>query len=325
MVYAAIIWTDDNNTPVGAPVTAGQVQLANSADFSGQVAITATPNPGATRFHFEIILSGETSVDDRWVFDQFQMIRTPAFTASAGYGRGPYGTGPYGGTSTNLSGPVVAWKPASQVDVYPLVEYSTDDGLSWQPVRRTEYGAYDPITRLAVVHDYEAPLGRPTLYRAKTAARDYQTDPVNGALIVSAPTATKGATLTVTDYYLLDPFTSARIPFNISADGGSVAELSMNRPRPQQEFAPLGRQFKVILSDVQKGNEFDWRLVVPTAADWDNLEALLATGHTLLVQTPLGRSWYVQPGSARKLTAALEGAVDHGAVIEFSGFEQGRP
>jgi hypothetical protein len=323
--YAVVVWADDNNTPVGAPVGVGQIQLVNGPDFSDQVAITATPNAGATRFYIEIVLTGETSVDDRWVFDQFQMVRMPAFTAAAGYGRGPYGRGPYGGTSTRQGGPIIAWKPASQVDVFPLVEYSTDNGSSWQPVRRTEYGAYDPITRLAVVHDYEAPLGVPTMYRAKTAARDYQTDPTNGALIVSAPTSAQSAVLTVNDYYLLDPFTSIRVPFNISADGGSIAELSMNRPRPQQEFAPLGRQFKIILSDTPKGNEFDWRLVVPTAGDWDRLEALLATGHTLLVQTPLGRSWYVQPGSARKLTAALEGAVDHGAVIEFSGFEQGRP
>lgn len=320
--YGAIVFTSSNGTVVGAPVSTGTFTLARSDDLSDPVYINARPPAGATRFYLEVNCQGETSVDDRWVFDQFQVVRVPAVPPDHGFGFGPFGYGPFGGDGEAAA--FIPWKPASQVDVYPYVEYSTDGGASWQPVRRTEYAAYDPYTRVARIYDYETPLGVETMYRARTAARDYQTDPVSGTLLISSATTSRAVTLTVTDHHLVDPFTQTRIPFRIAASGGAP-ELKMTRPTPQQDFSPVGRRYKIILSDVAKGNEFSWRIVTPTAADWDAMEAMLATGHTLLVQTPIGRSWYIKPGATRQLTAALEGATDHGAVIEFSGYEQARP
>ncbi len=322
--YGAIVWTDDNWAVTGSPVSTGMFPLDVSDEFSDPVTVTAYPPEGATRFYLEVFMTGETSVDDRWVFDQFQMVRVPDVQPDYGFGEGPFGDGPFGGTEEGEA-QLVAWKPASQVDVYPYVEWSADDGATWAPVRRTEYAAYDPMTRTAWVYDYETPLGAEVLYRARTAARDYQTDPVSGAWIISAPTTTRSVTLGVDDYWLVDPFTQERVAFRLVADGGSLVQLSMSKPTPQQDFAPVGRHFKLILSDVAKGNEFTWRILVLSAADWDAMDAMIATRHVLLVQTPIGRSWYVQPGSARQITAALDGTTDHGAIIEFSGYEQQRP
>jgi hypothetical protein len=318
---AAIVWTDDNWTVVGAGVSTGTFPLVDSDEFSDPMVVTAYPPPGATRFYVQIHMTGESNENDRWLFDRFQVVRVPEVLPDYSFGEGPFGYGPFGGGD---GPPVMLWKPASQVDVYPYVEWSADGGDTWAPVRRTAYAAYDPATRTARVYDYEAPLGVEVLYRARTAARDYQTDPRTGVWIISTPTTTRAVTLTVDGWYLVDPYSQTRVPFRIVADSG-IPQLSMSKPTPQQDFAPVGRPYKIILSDVAKGNEFTWKILVPSAADWDAMDAMVTSGRILLVQSPLGRSWYVLPGAARQLTAPLVPDADLGAVIELTGYEQERP
>lgn len=327
---AFLVWRDGNAADVGAPVAAGRVELANSSTFTGPVVVSATPPSGATHFRLRLVLAGEAATADRWIFDRFQVARLPLVPpdTSFGYGPfgfGPFGYGPFGGSTTATQGPVLAWKPASQVDVYPLVEYSTDGGDTWSGVRLTERAVYDPVTRIARVYDYEAPLGKPVLYRARTAARDYQLDPTSGVLIVSAPTSTREVTLTVDGYYVIDPFTQQRIRFDHSAPGGSAVELKMETARPTADFSPVGSRYRLVVHDVEKGGTFAWRITLADAAAVETFSQMLATGHTLLVQTPTGSYWYVKPGAARNLTSVWDGDRDHGGVIEFSGFEQARP
>ncbi|WP_212743936.1 hypothetical protein, partial [Glutamicibacter sp. V16R2B1] len=320
---ATLTMLDGNDAAVGA-VSVGVV-LDETPEFSDQVAVTIVKPDGATRFSLDLYLDGESSTDDRWIFDQFQVARLPLVASPQGFGVGPFGFGPFGGTISGQAGraPTLAWKPASQVDVYPLVEWSTDDGDTWTPVRHTDRAAYDPVTRTALVYDYEAPIGKPVMYRVRTVARDFQTDPVAGALLVSAPTTTRVVTLDVDGYWILDPYTQKRLPFNIAASSGAP-ELRMTRPIPRGEFSPYGADYKVLVYDRAKGNEFDWRIALESHAAWDEFDALLASGHTLLVQTPIGKSWYIRP-SDWKPTVPLEGVRDMGAVIEFSGYEQPRP
>jgi hypothetical protein len=316
---AAMVYTDANGVAVATLGT--RVDLPAGAEFSDPVVGTLRAPIGATHVHLELRLTGDTTGSDRWVFDQFQVVRMPLVQPEYGFGVGPFGVGPFGGTTGTF--PVMAWKSASQMDVYPLVEYSVDDGATWAPVRLTERAAYDPLTRVAIVHDYEAPAGRQVLYRARTAARDYQTDPVSGVLIVSAPTEPATVTLTASGYWILDPFTQVRLPFRVI---GSPPVLEMERPRPQGEFSPSSRTHKVITSDRMKGREFSWRIALPDDAAWDAFESMLETGHTLLVTTPRpGRQWYVQPGGSTGLVSELENDVDHGAVLTFAGYEQARP
>lgn len=268
-----LLWYDDLGAPVGAPAYGGTVTLVSGSSFTF-AHMEATAPAGATQWNVQLILAGETATTDRWIFDRFGMVRTVA-----------------GSTA------LVPWKPSPGVDTWPQVEFSDDGGSSWQVVRNTELVVFDPITKLSTVYDYEAVPNTVRTYRARTAGIDYTIDPVNGARLLSNPSAASlTCTLSVNDFYLVDSYTQTRIVLP------QIGDVVFSSEEPQTTFSPLGRTYPVVQSDVTKGEVLGLRLAFNSAAAYDQFEAIRRTQHVLLIQSPYTRSWYVKLGTPRETT-----------------------
>jgi len=266
----SILWYDDLSAQVGSSY-GGQATLASSSAFTSYYMSVEAPS-GATRWSVQLVLTGETATTDRWIFDRFGFGRVPALTSA-----------------------LQAWRPSQGVNPYPYVEY-TDNSTDWYPVRFTQYGVFDPVTRLATVYDYEAPSNTARTYRARTGALDYQIDSVSGAAVLSSASSTLAATLAVSDFYVVDPYGQARVRLPI------IGDVVVSSDEPQGVFQPLGRTNAVVLSDTPKGETFSFQLGFNGVAEWSAFEALRQSQRVLYLQTPGSSSYYVKLGGPRVST-----------------------
>jgi hypothetical protein len=299
-VQPSVIWTDDNGAQVGQPLYGAAVTLANSANF-GIFSITGNAPVQATKWRVEFVLAGEASTVNRFIFDRHSMARvSPGVVATQD------------------------WKVSPGVDTYPLVEYSDDAGVTWLAVRYTELSVYDPLTRQAVVNDWEAPPNAARLYRVKTAGVDYQIDANNGAYIVSAPSATSlPATLTVSHFYIVDIVTQIRLQIKVRPGQEYVTNA------PQGVFDLAGRTSSVVLKDVRKGKNLALTFYLATLAELNAWEDILEADNVLYYQTPMGRAWYFTIGS-QVTTHLMESPADimiNGGCyqVQMSTIEVARP
>jgi hypothetical protein len=293
-----INWSDDLGAVVGAPAYGGSITLANSASFT-KYGMTAVAPDGATHWNVQLVLAGELNTTDRWVFDQFGFVRVAAGTTA-----------------------LQVWKPSPAVDTWPQVEYSDDAGATWTLVRLTNLSLYDPITRLGVVYDYEVVPNVARLYRARTAGLDFVTDPISGASLLSNPSSSAACTLTVTDFYLIDPYTQTRLLLPL------VGDVGFTSTEPQGVFDPLGRTSPVVQSDVVKTEQFALRLAFNTAASYDAFEVVRATRHVLWLQSPATRAWYVKLGPSRATVWGMGTTKDTSGgkfQLEIAATEVSRP
>lgn len=175
---------------------------------------------------------------------------------------------------------------------YPSVERSDDGGISYTLVRNTDANKYDVITRTATVYDYESTNGVLATYRAATLGTDDA-----GAPLASPYSSTLTATLNVTGFYLVDPFTQTVLPFQQAGD------LELASSEPQAVFAPIGRSREVVLSDKSKGDHLGLILLFRTGAQYDLFETMRRRNNVLFLQTPWHRSWQIRLGSQRSATA----------------------
>lgn len=156
-----------------------------------------------------------------------------------------------------------------------VVERVHDDGSRW-PMRSMS----DVSGGAAFGFDYETPLSEPFHYEADNS----------GSTISSSPT-----TLTVAERALL---TVPGIPIM----GGPVMLLTrpeFTRPRPQAALDILGRETRIIKSDVLQAPQFALTLLTRSDEEANVLLATLAIAPVLLLRVPGTRvtSWcYVQTG-----------------------------
>jgi hypothetical protein len=288
---------DDSDTVVGAPVSVGTATLPGTTYVP--VFGSANAPDGATKLEIQLVLFGEVATTDRWAFDQMGVVRVP--------------------DNWFFQQP---WKPSSQVDTYAIVEFSDDSGATWDTVRYTETSLYDPTSRQAFVFDYEAPPNVARQYRARTGARDYQIDPLEGADLSSGPSGVLSATLTVTDFYVVDPQDLVRLVLP------QIGDITLSSPMPQGRFDPLGRKYAVTVSDVPKGEDITLRLAFNSQAEFDAFESLRLSQHVLFIQTPGQRSWYVTLGGPRAATwgmGTMKDGVGGKYTVEVPAIETARP
>lgn len=289
-------WLDDNDKLV-ATTFIGTATLVNTTYVS--VGGTAAAPVGATKLQPRLLLFGEVATTDRFGFDSFGVIRTP--------------------DGWSFSQP---WKPASQVDAYAIVEFSDDAGATWDSIRFTDSSLFDPVSRIAVLYDYEAPPNVARQYRAKTGAKDYQIDPVAGTLLSSAPSGAFSATLSVSDFYIIDPYTLTRLKLP------HIGDLALSSEEPAAEFEPLGRPYTIVVSDVPKGERFTLSLAFNSRAEYQAFEAMRQTQHVLYIQTPSLDSWYVKLRGPRAATLKMGTILGVGGgkyVVDVPAVQVGRP
>lgn len=174
---------------------------------------------------------------------------------------------------------------------YPFVERSDDGGTTWTPIRNTTNPTYDLVTRQVTLYDYEATNGVQATYRASTLGTDDL-----GAPLASPVSATATATLTVSKFYLVDPFTQTVIPVQITGN------FEMKATTPEGVYSPIGRSTEVVLSDVSKGEHIGVTLFFRNGAAFNQFETLRKTNHVLFLQTPWLRSFQVRIAADRSAT-----------------------
>ena len=167
-----------------------------------------------------------------------------------------------------------------------LLQYSDDSGVTWKTVRGaatlTPAGAAQYIS----IYDYEATPQLARRYRAQISA-------LNGQ-IVSPFSSAPSITTNPTKFWLKYPKGSAlNMVVNIDIP------LPHTRPETQTTFAILGKTRPVVGADALLGHQSSGITIhTQTLAEWNSLQALLATQDTLLLQSPFGEQWYIRMGGA---------------------------
>lgn len=147
-----------------------------------------------------------------------------------------------------------------------------------------------PITGdIAIVEDYEAPLGQAVSYYLKvwTALPAYRATLSDSIVIPEPPPS---------EIILKDPGLPARQTTAVVAKGGAP---TWTRKARQGINAIRGRARPIVISDVRTSREGTMTLVTETAQELADMWWLLETGNTLLIQWPSlwgERDAYVQIG-----------------------------
>ncbi|MGW1551597.1 hypothetical protein [Streptomyces sp. NPDC002346] len=142
---------------------------------------------------------------------------------------------------------------------------------------------------VAVVEDYEAPLGVDVRYYLKTwtTTASYRATS-SEAIVIPEPLQT--------EIVLKDPGLPARQTTAVVAAGG---QPSWTRKARQGVNPVRGRAMPIVISDVRTSREGTMTLITETAQDLADMWWLLETGNTILIQWPAlwgERDTYVQIG-----------------------------
>lgn len=168
---------------------------------------------------------------------------------------------------------------------------------TWNPVRFADLLTSDPFGaqtgQVLSFADYEVPPARPTVWRARVAAV------INGLAAASPYSPYVTAYLAApTEPILLDPLH----PESAVTVGIQVGE---NRKMDEDsgEFHPAGRDDDPVFVRDWVGDTVTWALAVSSQQDLINLERLLRTDNSLLMQRPEGGQQYVRVSSQETSTS----------------------
>lgn len=112
--------------------------------------------------------------------------------------------------------------------------------------------------------------------------------------IVSTPSSIDTETLSVTDWWLIDPDLGTALKLRIWGPS-----FDTDRLEDQGIFQPLGRDRDIVVSDVVRGNRFTLRIYFDNQADFDTFETLRARVKPLLLRSDMNDQWWIKLGSAR--------------------------
>ncbi len=196
-------------------------------------------------------------------------------------------------------------------------EYQLSDG-TWGEVRGA---GRVPATSGAdaVAYDYEAVPNVATSYRAFAGRVN------SGSDVFSAASITRTATVTITEWTLVDFAGGTRMDITLSAPPVFSSE------ERSAEFLPIGRKHPVTLADTVGGEQTTLSLVFLTHAAYQSFEAMRKLQRTLLLQDPQGQSearqWYIRLGAVR--ASAMVNTQTRGAitwrVVSIDASERARP
>lgn len=161
------------------------------------------------------------------------------------------------------------------------VQRSEDGGTTWEPLRLTTDTDGLVAGTSADLYDYEAPNGTVMKYRVR-ALHEVST----GNYVASDWAATASATWTDTAWWLKCPEQPA---LNMIVYPDSLP--GYQRPSRQGVFQALGSTETVIVADTRGAPRGTLRLQIDTPAEQDDLDALLDTNATLLLQCPPEHHW----------------------------------
>ena len=115
-------------------------------------------------------------------------------------------------------------------------------------------------------------------------------------LVTSAVSSPASITGTANAPWLKDPLDPTRnMELDITGD-----EFVYSGDSSTGSFDPLGRRNPIVISDVVKGEEFDFTAYVLTKAEEDKFDVLYNSVRTLLLQLPDGRQWYIRMRKRKK-------------------------
>lgn len=157
----------------------------------------------------------------------------------------------------------------------------SEDGATWEPLRLTTDTDGVIAGTSADVYDYEAPNGTLMSYRVRAL---HEVSP--GYNVASAWAATSTATWTDTAWWLKCP---EHPSLNMVVVPDSIP--SYQRPARHGVFQALGSADTVIVADKRGAPRGTMRLQIDTAAERDDLDALLDANATLLLQGPPAHHW----------------------------------
>lgn len=210
---------------------------------------------------------------------------------------------------------------------FPLLEFSDDDGATWNTVRATDAAPYDASTGAAVVYDYEICPGVQREYRASTMVVDYRADTA-GVVSMSAPTSSLPAWIPPKDWWLSDP-QSPGTAITVQVAGDLAYGITAHSARfdvvsdPATPNVPV---LPVVTFDGRSGLDQDVSLIVRGDADWRALRRMLQSGQTLLLQGDMGEQWYVQLGDvAGTLYSSVSRLMDPTRSLSAHATQVARP
>lgn len=230
---------------------------------------------GATSLRVSVVIPS-ASAGDVWYMDRIE-LKPGGLTALAVPAAG-------GGALITLRGLTTGG---------PTWKWSLDRVISGQAPQPVRGYAGDLTSQtitgdVAVVTDYEVPLGTPVQWRVRitgTGSFTYLSDPV--VLDASG-----------TEVWLTDP----GLPQRSVAVTVAPPMPTWTRPARQSTSAVRGRALPVVISDVRGGKTGDLTVVTETAEDRDALWWVLDAGSTLLLRWPPGwgeDDMYVQVGDVQ--------------------------
>lgn len=135
-----------------------------------------------------------------------------------------------------------------------------------------------------VVYDYEAPMGVPVTYEARSWRQDTDTVPSAWVTAAGGPW-----TLAALRWWLKDPLMAS------SNMGVSVVALKYAEQKQMTSSIPIGTAAGVVTHTGVRGTILSGSFRLLDKATRAQFQALMRSGRTLLFQSVLGDQWYVQP------------------------------
>ena len=161
-----------------------------------------------------------------------------------------------------------------------FLEYSDDDGDTWFPVRDANPGP-SILTTGRQMFDYEAPFQEERTYRARVASVDPD--------LSSLWSTEEALTVPGERWVLMRVSDHEELRLRVDPD------ISKPDPTGTGKFVPLEGSTNVVLTSGWSEGDLGLKIRVLTKADRRTLLGFLRSGETLLLRTPFGDHWYVQP------------------------------
>jgi len=188
--------------------------------------------------------------------------------------------------------------------------------------RIVRFGLNVPLsneTQQVIIHDEEAPIGKPVQYEVITRAV------YPNAILVSAPTGTSAVFWTSGWLWLSDPLRPGSGRAFIPQKFGSI-----ERPVRQGKFRPIGREDAVITTGTRGLREGSYTILTPRRVDREAYEELTELTNVFLLRMPAdqgeveGEAYYVKFDGGSPQDRPVPTRTPH-RTINQSWTEQRRP
>lgn len=150
------------------------------------------------------------------------------------------------------------------------------------------------VASVLTIYDDEAPFRENVLYRGRAFSQGYDTE-------LSSPySASHYSSLDMNEVWIKSTVDSALAAHFFVQDRW----MEKQRSRPRSAVRTIGRKKPVVIKSVADSLEFRLSLLIPGQEQKDLFDEIVASGHTVFVQTPKG-SWWAEIGETVEEAASL--------------------